>query len=348
MKKRHEWSDDIAHTINWNSFTRAVKMSMIPAPQLMKLVHEKLPTRREQAKHDQTRETKCHYCESPETFTHLLRCENSISQTFRDALLDQLHDYVVLKQPPVQFQHALFTSLQYWLNPPSGDQHITPPNMKCLIDQQNIGWHLFPKGLLANSWSDLYKAQQSDAQEDATNFIAGLVSILWEAQLQLWRNHLDYIHTAHTTHPGTSLDKVTEYKQKIRQLHSKKQQCLHIHRDRYFYPDVEEFLATSTASQMRTYLHNYEDVIAHSIQMAQKTKTPSLLSFSGFTRATPDPPPILFPPPSRNPITQPRGQLSNNSGQRGNPIIQKHTRWRTTLSKTMKSIRDYFPKPAPD
>ena len=59
------------------------------------------------------------------------------------------------------------------------------------------------------------------------------------------------------------------------------------HTTSYFPADLQHFLATSTSSQLRAYLHNYGPAIKLSIQEATRRstlKTRPIWTFAGFTR----------------------------------------------------------------
>ena len=78
LRERHHWTAQIQDTVNWKVLEQATKYSRIPAPQLLILVHNKMPTRHEQAKSNAFLSHRCPACRDNETFTHLLWCLSAI------------------------------------------------------------------------------------------------------------------------------------------------------------------------------------------------------------------------------------------------------------------------------
>ena len=142
---------------------------------------------------------------------------------------------------------------------------------------------------------------------------------------------------------STTQEKLQQYKAKIRLLHAKRNKCLHGHQEQYFYPDVEDFLRNATGSQMRQYLHHYENAIALSIKAAETQPVCTIFTFPGFIRT---PIASALHRLRRAPLSGSAllfTQISED--KRGTPSNRKHTRWRNLASTS--SIRKFFrPKPS--
>ena len=84
LQQRHQWSKETCQSVDWEVMRRATKYPGIPQVQLIKLVHDKLPTRYEQAKSNPLCKANCDHCESAETFLHLVQCiKNPLAHQFR-------------------------------------------------------------------------------------------------------------------------------------------------------------------------------------------------------------------------------------------------------------------------
>jgi hypothetical protein len=88
-------------------------------------------------------------------------------------------------------------------------------------------------------------------------------------------------------------------------------------------------------TQMRSYLHHYDQVIQQSIQQAKKLQTPPLFNFLGFTR---QPRPAATQPTTRHTPHPPRLPTATSGENR----IRKHTRWRSIATQQLQSVRDFF------
>ena len=342
LAQRHGWTTDIINDIDWDAFAQAARTIRISTTQLLKLVHEKLPTRYELAKSNRHTNPLCHYCSMPETFTHLMKCDNNISQNFRILVRDRLEEYFFRTGTDDKFGKAVLHALDYWLKEPE-ERHANNKNESSTTkSQQAIGWNLFPKGFFTIQWRLLYESTcnvQPDASpRTSVSFISGIIQLLWEAQMSLWDQHQSSIND---TKQGDSLrmkDKNTEYATRIRLLHSQRDQCLHAHREQYFHDDVESFVGSATATQMKTYLHHYEPAIRQSVRDAKKVATRSLYTFQGFIRRRKSTQPPRF--------TQTSDNSTDISTSAGAPLPHKHTRWKVG-SNVVRSIRGFFLPPPP-
>ena len=235
--------------------------------------------------------------------------------------------------------------VQYWLNPSVPTEvtlHQSLPQIFC--DQNAIGWDLLPRGFLSTAWRKLYvesaSANPLTFASRPTHFLSGLVRRMWSSQLKYWQDFTEATHNTNGADTWVASEKRREYQERIRILHQKRSECLHAHRDHYFYDDVAAFLDQATIPQMKMYLHHYSPAISQSIQDAKKSQTRQIFMFPGFShkpsrRQTPAPPKQTSPSNLINSFTKP--------GKQGVQILRKHTRWRN-LAPSTKSIRDYFTK----
>jgi hypothetical protein len=199
--------------------------------------------------------------------------------------------------------------------------------------QHQIGWDLLPRGFLTRNWRGLYEsisyAEHPINETQTTLFLSGLVRLMWDAQLLYWKKHIDREETGTPTTTILNSKRRDVFQTKIRDLHLKKQDCLHGHQEQYFHEDVEAFLSHATNSQMKAYLHYYEPAIHDSIAAAKKLNTRPIFRFPGFTY---------------RPLQH---QLTNNTqinDRQGAQILRKHNRWRNTTS-LLKTIKDYLTTP---
>ena len=337
LQDKHQWTPSILEDIDWLAFQQAAKHHPSSATHLLKLVHHKLPTGSEKSKANPAIPSQCHYCTDLETFEHLLRCTNPISEKFRQRLQKAILQYCAQSMATPEFGAEFAVILQDVLCDllPLHDRPTTPQLQQCVRKQQKIGMHLMLRGFLSKSWRHFYihnNNMSSDAHSSSTTtFVAGLLATMWTVQTEFWESHLQEINKANTTYRSASATSRQEFVSKIRMLHAKKQDCQHAHRDQYFHTDVENFIGTSSTHQLRQYLHNYERAIYQSIKDARRNPTKStIFQFPGFKRIT-----------SRA-NTHPTRQPSPHDNE-GASIRHKHTRWRQATS-VLQSIKNFFSK----
>ena len=178
--------------IDWTAYTYAAKTSPISNIQLVKLVHDKLPTKYKLAKANPHTSPTCLYCSHNETFLHLLACHNHISQKFCEELRTQLELYFFSTGTPDNLRDTNLTTMPNWLHEHGIQASPMDPN-SVTTSQQNIGWHLLPRGFLTLQWrAQFNKARKSNTvltHRGPTEYIAGIIHIIWNAQLQLWTTY---------------------------------------------------------------------------------------------------------------------------------------------------------------
>lgn len=346
LQKRHGWSQTQRADIDWISFNRAASNHIHPPVQLLKLVHHKLPTNSETAKTSQHQSDKCTYCDSRETFYHLMICNNPISASFRQDLLEAVQNYMQYNGATRIFQQSFCTCLEHCLLVPClmAQDTIGHGEPSCIQQQKDLGSSSVLQGFLTKSWHCLYEHHDDDEYQPVkkpVDFFAGLIRVMWKVQLQFWSDHQKQSHLASAANPAWE-DKLLRFKTHIRSLHAKRDQCLQSHREQYFYEDVDQFLRNANRYQMQQYLLHYEAAIHASIAEAKRHQLRSIFTFPGFSRDRRS----TSRPPTLHHLRNPAGNTQHSTDNHGIHLMRKHTRWKPTIP-TWNSIRQYF-HPGPD
>lgn len=348
LRRRHNWSRTDQNKVDWALLERAARTSTIPSPQLLKLVHNKMPTRYELSKSNLSVTRHCPHCHAIENFTHILRCDNPIAEHFRVDLMEQVENFFTEQETPAAFRQLFISSFMHWLEPLQTQTALAELTHESHRQQSQIGWDLLPRGFLATAWTEdlhrSYTISRVIPPHDSATFMTSLIHIIWKAQLQFWKQITENYHNS--TQPQTSYisQKRHDLQLRIRQLHQTRSQCLAQHQHDYFLDNLDEYVQQATIPQMKSYLHHYEPVIHQSIRDAQKLTTRNIFQFPGFTllRRRRN----MIPPSLRARPRMPTSTLhpANTSTSTGAPIPHKHTRWR----QAMPSILDFFrSKPPP-
>ena len=252
--------------------------------------------------------THCHL--HPETFDHLLRCNEPDAITFRIKLIPSVVSLCSKYGVPGTFQTLLTQTIEEWISdiPPHNDDPTNLPLTTLLSSQHSIKMNNFMRGFLSIEWSHYLTSTTTDQPMRCTHhtFFTQLITTLWTAQTDFWIAYQSRRHSTQEQHDNDS-DKISELKEEIRFLFSLQTKVLTAHTATYFPQDPESFLKHSTASQLHSYISNYGKAIKSSIQQAQKqstSNTPLLFTFPGFHRlpgpATPTTPPNHLSPAELN------------------------------------------------
>jgi hypothetical protein len=259
LQDKHQWSQSTILDINWKAFRAAARNFESTETHLLKLVHGKLPTRKHKSRFELHVSPQCHYCNEEETFDHLARCQNPISKQFRTNIIRNIRAYCSKHHLPAKFTTVIATAVNDWIHnrEPLRSTPVPLSAHPCIRSQSQIGWWQFLLGFHSASWQTfLVSACRREHQlDDPSAVMTGIIQTLWTSLSEFWISHLTHIHR--NDQPGihqTSTDHVAEYKAKIRLLHERQDQCQAAHRDRYFHPDVEQFISNSTGHQLRSYI----------------------------------------------------------------------------------------------
>jgi hypothetical protein len=234
---RHQWDPHVIDIIDWTEV------------HLLKLVHDKLPLRRQVSRHQPWTSKHCHYCSADNTMDHLQTslC-NPVSVTFRSEICKKVQTYLIQRSCPSSFTLRFISTLQTWLDlkhpQPSS---IIPP------EQITIGIQLLTRGLLTRRWRQVLSQSITNTfppgtlplEHELTCMLARLIKTMWECVGQLWLNHLATIHeTAKTTQSPVTIASLRDC---VRLIHALQADTLPIHAH-YFHSDLEGFLAKSSLS----------------------------------------------------------------------------------------------------
>ena len=294
LQQKHQWTQDTLDDIQWNWFRQAVRSyKHSSANHLTKLVYNQLatPDRKTKSGGQTWQDPICSHCHlQPETFDHLLRCNEPDAITFRMKLIPSVTSLCSKYSVPASFQTILTGTIEEWLSEQTShnNDHANIRLTTLLQSQNAIGMNNLMRGFLSTEWSHFLTYTITDQPMRCTHhtFFAHLITILWTAQTDFWKSYQLRRHTPPDQIDHDS-DKITELKEEIKFLFSLQPKVLPIHVATYFPHDPDSFLKYSTMSQLQTYISNYGQAIKVSIQQAQKqsiANTPRLFTFPGFQR----------------------------------------------------------------
>ena len=302
MQQRHGWDSDTITAIDWESFYVAVRAHGGSQIQLMKLVHDKLPTNHNKSRYSPHVKPTCYFCSEQDTFDHLCQtlC-NSRSKEFRTNLWNMLYKLFKREGVPVKFANTFQSALALGWGATQDPEQLERPIPDALIAaQRTIGWTKILRGFLSKKWIEYLRRtiQEQRVEQwlyhnelntgtsvhgdtmgptqqriDPSKLMSKIILIMWQAQFQLWEEHTSHVHApvAMPIHRQRA-----ELQAEIRAMQAYRNDVLADHRDQYFLSDVDTFAEMATVSQMRRYVSRYKPVILNSLKQASKTATQAL------------------------------------------------------------------------
>ena len=295
LQERNQWSQETMATIEWDLFRMAVRSHQTATPNhLTKLVYNQLATPANKAKSggQHWSDPTCPHChQQPETFDHLLRCDDTDAITFRMMLPKAISTHCHKFHAPEEFHKFLLQTTDRWLSQPQPQHDATwSQTQKETFDSQSrIGWTNFSRGFLTIEWSRLITENctpEHPLKGSTASFFSKLIGILWSAQTAFWTAYQERRH-AQPTDDGLESAKLLELQAEVEYLFTLRDKVLPAHTQTYFPQDESDFIKYSTHNQLQTYIHNYGNAIRLSIKQHQTqsvAQTPSIFTFPGFQR----------------------------------------------------------------
>ena len=150
---QHGWSDSVCDDVDWDALCMAAQTYESTEVHLLKLIHDKLPLRKQVGRHQTWTQAQCHYCETHDTFDHLQcgQC-NPASIRFRDDIRKSVWEYLTHRQCPTTFTRQFMVALEHWLS-----SALPPPDGTSAQwdGQAAVGWRLLTRGFLTRQWHQL-------------------------------------------------------------------------------------------------------------------------------------------------------------------------------------------------
>jgi len=287
---KHGWSDPVCDDVDWDAFCMAARSYPSTEVHLLKLVHDKLPTRKTVGRHQEWIKSECHYCTMHDTIDHLQQgtC-NPASIRFRDDIRKTVGEYLTRRQCPSAFTQQFTSALEGWLTSKPSSATATSATS---VGQAAVGWRLLTRGFLTRQWHNLLLSTRLSTSapttihipySDITKTIAGLIKIMWGALSRAWLDHLAIVHEKQSkpTHSPVTLQSL---KDRVRLIHALKPETLPIHRH-YFHEDLDSVLTKATNQSLQTYIQHYLPCITRSIRQRHTGSRGS-----SSTQSTPPPP----------------------------------------------------------
>ena len=158
--------------------------------QLLKLVHNLLPTREHVSKFQPWTVPQCHHCIEIDTLDHLQRSKcNPVSLQYPTDIHEAICTYFDRHNTPASFRTTFLHSLESWLQSSESVDTQSPEwngSVALQRDQQAIGWRLLTREMLSKHWhtlllqslhNDHWRHRHTDVPEHTEASCPKLISI---------------------------------------------------------------------------------------------------------------------------------------------------------------------------
>jgi hypothetical protein len=146
LKAKHGWTDGVCDDVDWDAFCMAARSYSLTEVHLLKLVHDKLPMRKQVSQHQEWTKAECYYCAAPNTMDHLQRATcNPASVKFQTDIRKSVHRYMLHRSCPHKFVDQFLSALDHWTTMGAMESRMHHATMR---GQSAIGWRLLTRGFL--------------------------------------------------------------------------------------------------------------------------------------------------------------------------------------------------------
>ena len=146
LQAKHGWTDGVCDDVDWDAFCMAARSYSSTEVHLLKLVHHKLPMRKQVSQHQEWTKAECYYCAEPDTMDHLQRAK------FRTNIRKSVHRYMLHRCCSPEFVSQFLCELDHWTTKGALESGMHNDAMK---GQSAIGWRLLTRGFLTRRWHTL-------------------------------------------------------------------------------------------------------------------------------------------------------------------------------------------------
>jgi hypothetical protein len=210
----------------------------------------------------------CILCHQQETRDHIIRCTAPSRIKWRKQYICALQKRLETVETEFALQETLSTSIAEWLE--TGEVNVVSnypiKYANAILSQERIGWRHFFAGKILQEWLTL--------QADSTNKTVGkkrdyyvwgasVVEITLKYFIKLWEQRNEEVYGKSTEQQETT--RKTKLSIDARKLNNLKDKAHPVDMG-FVHADIEEFLDTSTAQTIATYISSHRKAVAKSVK----------------------------------------------------------------------------------
>jgi hypothetical protein len=183
--RQNVWTQTEWACIDIPVYQRIIARNLHQHVNVVKFIHDKLPTATVQQYTDSHVHTRCLLChDKMESFSHVIRCAHPTRKAWRATLLKDLRTYCETSTTRLVLLQILTQGLQCWFRGEILTTEPFPPEFHWLIDEQNyIGWYVFLRGFASQQWviiqhAHLYHNDKVTIMTTGSLWLTSMLSII--------------------------------------------------------------------------------------------------------------------------------------------------------------------------
>jgi exonuclease III len=271
LRRRNFWTHTDWACIDIPVYQRIIARNSHRHVNVVKFIHDKLPTATIRQYTDSHIHTRCLLCHDEiDSFSHVIRCAYPTRKAWRDTLLLALRSYCETSATRLVLLQILTKGLQCWFRGEILPTTSFPAAFHQLIEEQNsIGWYALLRGFVSKQWAVIqhahfYHNDNVTITKTGSLWITGLLAIVWDQIFLLWKLYKDTLHGVDAKAQTAILTR--HLRRKIQALHDRQDDVRAADR-RWFISDLQRYLANATVAKMQSWLSTYEPILHDAIRL---------------------------------------------------------------------------------
>ena len=270
LRTKYEWTARTEGQIDWDIHRALIKRHSKRRVQVVKLVHNLVPTNVVRHRYGTITSPTCPLCQiHPETVHHMARCKHGTRKEWRSRAKNAMVKAAKKSGASMDAVEALVGGWIEWLTTGSiPDASTLSPNIQAaMISQTEIGWGQIIHGRISKEWATLRSAKTTGEPPETKRinppslWVLDTMDALWKAWFELWKERNDFVH-GKTKQEQTHKQRLTAEAQ-IRDIYSKKAEYLPSDRT-LLTGTVESFLENKSLTTLTNWLTVWKPVFERS------------------------------------------------------------------------------------
>ena len=279
MKEKYGWTDQVADDIDWDTHQALIRRHSKRSVQVVKLVHDIVPTNARRKKYGQVQHSDCPLCRlHPETTHHIMRCQHGTRKKWRESTKGEMVKAGKNARASMEMVEAFVGSWFHWIatgQPP--DSTGLPIDIREAIENQtHIGWNQVIHGRVSKKWAALRPPSTPTSvvtpkeNTETTKWTLDVLDALWKQWFNVWEARNKTVHG--NTQTERQQKQRIETEQQIKDIYARKSDYLPSEQA-LLQDTAEEFIATKGLIALKNWVRLWAPVFA---QSAQRCHTLSL------------------------------------------------------------------------
>ena len=266
LQYKFQWSNEVIEIVSWKCLSLAIQRINRDVL-ITKICNDLLPTADTLCRMKYQHHDTCVLCNNHETRDHMIRCTAKSRIKWRNQYLNAIRKKLNSLETEYAITEALCSAIAAWLEFGEVDISKFPIRFaNAILSQERIGWRHFFAGKISQEWLQLQENSTNKTigkKRDCYVWGASVVEVTLTHFIKLWELRNEEVH-------GKSVEqqertRKTKLSTDVRKLNALKDKARLVDMG-LFHNDIEEFIDSSTAQTIATFISSHKRAIANSVK----------------------------------------------------------------------------------